>query len=62
MEIDYLTRDGNFNSHARVGRDGTEQQSNYNMSHFNSHARVGRDNSFLSEYYGIQMISTHTPV
>ena len=42
----------NFNSHARVGRDGRGDAYFLQPSNFNSHARVGRD---LNEYGQIQI-------
>ena len=33
----------NFNSHARVGRDGEQRMNREILFNFNSHARVGRD-------------------
>ena len=39
-----IVDDGNFNSHARVGRDPVFELDHSLMSdNFNSHARVGRD-------------------
>ena len=37
-------QDDDFNSHARVGRDGAKLHVYSLNNHFNSHARVGRDN------------------
>ena len=50
----------NFNSHARVGRDGSSFLHHLKLSHFNSHARVGRD-AIAWALGGDKYISTHTP-
>ena len=40
-----MARTTNFNSHARVGRDGDVPVPDLRCINFNSHARVGRDQS-----------------
>ena len=52
---------GNFNSHARVGRDAALEEMRGEDDDFNSHARVGRDVKIISHFTGLT-ISTHTPV
>ena len=58
---DYDTaQSGDFNSHARVGRDLSDAIVKLIFVDFNSHARVGRDSiKFLDECFC--RISTHTP-
>ena len=43
MDTEMRKKTPNFNSHARVGRDGTRAAAPGRRVHFNSHARVGRD-------------------
>ena len=42
---------GNFNSHARVGRDNRQHSRQPGTADFNSHARVGRD---LSDLFSVR--------
>ena len=51
-----------FNSHARVGRDGALYGAKVQTYNFNSHARVGRDLRCGDCGGAMIAISTHTPV
>ena len=55
-------RTGDFNSHARVGRDTDGVSvSGVEVLYFNSHARVGRDSLLQYLSTDLRLISTHTP-
>ena len=51
-----------FNSHARVGRDGGGGQNSACSHHFNSHARVGRDTLNFAKYRRSSYFNSHARV
>ena len=58
---DFHSRNTDFNSHARVGRDPEDKKEEKVDENFNSHARVGRDVVTDLNVSATDAISTHTP-